>query len=110
MKLVATFLAASLVGLVDSAFIPGSLQILRPNRGTRSTLLKALSPQTELDECGCDTAPADETFVSKPLARSTKSGEALRSAVFTDVNGGRVRLGDRMVSGSNVVIFLRHLG
>ena len=38
------------------------------------------------------------------------TAKALRSAVLTDINGQKIQLGDKMGSGTSIVIFLRHLG
>ena len=38
------------------------------------------------------------------------TARALRSAVLTDINGQKIQLGDKMGSGTSIVIFLRHLG
>lgn len=76
-----------------------------PPFGLSAPPLSSLSMASQ--ETPCDV-PTD--VVNPDLASQKGSGNVLRSATLTDVNDNQVLLGDKMGSGTSLVIFLRHMG
>ena len=73
----------------------------------RTSIMPTLPMTSEAQETPCDI-PTD--VINPDLVSKKGSGKILRSAMLTDVNGEIVRLGDKMGTGTSIVIFLRHMG
>lgn len=64
-------------------------------------------------DCECENsedADALAATTQPSLVNQKGAAELFRSAVLTDADGNKIRLGDKMGEGRSVVIFLRHLG
>ena len=114
MKLSSASLAvvgALAVGVVG-AFQPALLQTKRTtatipstqfSTATTSSLYSSTLDQDTTEGSICD-------IPSNVQVPEDFTAAGLRSAVLTDADGNIVRLGEKMGSGTSVVIFLRHLG
>jgi len=70
---------------------------------TRTGQLFAVSTNNKQDESSPCAMPND-------VIPESVTAQGLRSAMLTNANGDKIRLGDQMGQGTSIVIFLRHLG
>ena len=91
--------AAALVALsaLASGFQPAAVKSAVT---TTSSSVLSLAATTE-------GTPCDTPDIAIPEG---VTANVLRSAVLTNVDGQKVQLGDKMGSGTSIVIFLRHMG
>lgn len=81
--------------------VPSSL-MLRPENKSPSLLTRFSTAAKETEASPCEMP--NEVIPADLTARN------LRSAVLTNVRGEKVRLDEKMGSGTSIVVFLRHMG
>jgi len=73
----------------------------------RRWMSSSATTDTDTDEA-TTTTPCD--MPSNTDIPESVTAKNIRSAVLTNVDGDRIKLGDVMGRGTSVVVFLRHLG
>lgn len=96
--------ATALCGSAVTAFVPR--HAFGTVRGINTFKHASVASVRMAEGSVCDTP---EGLSSPDLVSQKGSASILRSAVLTNADGDKVRLGDRMTQGTSVVIFLRHL-
>jgi hypothetical protein len=91
--------AVALGALVASSATAFQQTFVVPNRGAVASRSFAFLQST--------ATPCDTPDIEIPEGVTARM---LRSAVLTNANGESVTLGDKMGSGTSVIVFLRHLG
>mmetsp|Transcript_18851 Transcript_18851/g.21599 ORF Transcript_18851/g.21599 Transcript_18851/m.21599 type:complete len:123 (-) Transcript_18851:742-1110(-) len=99
-------------GLTTTNAYTNYISFVRSSRSNRMITTRSSTTSMNSDKISstssiCDTQPKD--VESRSMLGKKGSGNLIRSAVLSDVNGQLVKLGDRMGSDTSVVIFLRHL-
>lgn len=105
MKLTATKVLLG-AALATTSWI--SVESFRPMGSVNARAVNGVSATSLKQSSTAASTPCDMPDVTDIPEGVTAN--VLRSAVLTDVNGNSVKLGDKMGSGTSIVIFLRHLG